>query len=384
MAIAPTISSDAVDAGADAGKKELTRISPSSRSCTDPNTHADGSAVPASRCVVRGTHAFVFGIVVPLGDGTFIEVGLYGGSAEVDAPPTPRTKTRVKVTEPLELVGQVDYDDQHLVLTHTRGGQVHPTLKLAKGSPIRGVADGDHFRGRVSFNSEFSVGPIDLPCDAIGLGDYNELNTHNPPPETTKQVIPKLAEIHEDPKDKEGLRIPSTPRTGLLHTSWGPSPVLVKESVDATDGLRLRKDWMDGDYGDGSFEVLDRRADHLKIRAHAVGGNELTGWVKTADLSVRHGGGRGEGIGLCGCGTPGHLRPEKEMTIIKGATIHSRPDGPTWAKAITDTKAWISPDDDGTEWRRVVTVDRLSEGGDACPSYKLKNAWVRSSNVKQI
>ena len=348
------------DAGADAAA--LARIS-TLHGCGGPAS-ADRAAIPASSCAVRGSHAFVFGIVVPLGDGTFIEVGLYGGGAAVEAPTVADARTRITVTEPLHIEGIVVFDRMHLALTHAQGGLVHPTLKLAPGAPLMGVARGDRFVARAPFGWGFSVGPLDLACSAVGLGDDNEFETIAPKPDRNLLVAP---------------------RKGAYHAEW-QEPPLVKASPDASDGLRLASFDGAGSINDATFAVLERRSGYLKIHARTVAGSELTGWTKASDLPPAKGG-RGEGIGLCGCGHRGRLPESPVRTLASGAKIHARPDGPVWPTVPAPLQATLAADgsderSDRRDWRKIVGIDRVSEGGDACSSERFEHAWVRASDLR--
>ncbi|MBX3234279.1 MAG: hypothetical protein KIT84_04280 [Labilithrix sp.] len=269
----------------------------------------------------------------------------------------------MKITDPLEVEGIVPYDRFHIALMHTKGGQVHPTLKLAPQAAISGVADGDHFRARALFDGHFAVGPIDLSCDAIGLGDDNEL----------------------DPQDLKASKNKLVPPKGRTYNAtWPNTTPLLKASIAATDGLRLMDSYSDDGglpyFSSAVFEVLEERQGHRKLRARTTGGTELTAWVKNDEMEPTNGG-RGEGIGLCGCGRGPHPWRSKLMTLTSGASIHSKPNGPAWAKAPTPVKLYIEPEPQD-DWRKVTTLDRLSEGGAPCPTERLEHAWVRAADLQ--
>lgn len=369
-------------ASADAGASAPLRRITEGRGCTEPGL-VELDALPPSRCSVAGAHAFVFGIVVPLGDGTFLELGLYGGSATVEVPATLDARARVKVTAPLEVEGTTSFDLLSVALVHRDGGQVHPTLRLAPGAPLVGVAVGERLRAKALFGTGFAVGPLDLPCSSVALGDHNEV-VNDPKPDRHDVLAPKGPELRPDPKDE--FRLAGAPRTGVLRAGWQGTPPLVKASIDANDGVRLADTHgpLDGAsfMGNAALEVLDRKAGHLRIRARSVAGSELAGWVKEDEVYVQRGG-RGEGIGLCGCARGPRPRDSVDLVLARGATVHARPNGPRWARAPSEVKvvaAAASNEEAG--WRRLRSIAALSEGGDGCPSGKLEHAWVRASDLR--
>ena len=362
---APLTSGTVGDAGVNGGKPALgsptgnevaadagptTRRVTSATGCQGASTEAP-SPPPTTRCGVSGARAFLYHVTTPLGDGGFLELGLYGGEASILVPTTMGAVATVTIRAPLELEGTVRYEDANISLVHVAGARVHPTLVLAPGAPVTGVSIGDRLRARFRFGDMFDVSPLDLPCSGVALagGDMGEARPPN-------------AHAMAPPASRVELR-------------WS-EPLLVKATLDADDGVRLT-----ALAGASDFDLLERRPDRLRIRARTRGGSELLGWVSSKDLaSGEGGGGRGYGIALCGCGRGHRSSGTKTMRLAAGAAIRAVPGGPRWARAPRSVQVLVASEA-REDWRRIVGIEGLSEGGDACDSGRLEHAWVRAQDL---
>lgn len=354
------VSDDSVNGAKPAvGSRTAGEVAPNAGTATRRVTSATGCqgasaeappSPPATRCVVSGARAFVYHVTTPVGDGGFLELGLYGGEATIFVPTTMGSVANVTIRAPLEIEGTVRYEDANVSLVHVAGARVHPTLILAAGAPVTGVSIGDRLRAKVRFGDMFEVSPLDLPCSGVALAG-SDMGAARPP----------------EP--------PATAPASRVELRWD-EPLLVKAALDAEDGMRLT-----ALAGASNFELLERRADHLRIRDRTLGGSELVGWVASKDLaSGEGGGGRGYGIALCGCGRGHFSKGTTTMLLAAGGAIRAVPDGPRWARAPRPIQVLVAGEA-GDAWRRIVGIKGLSEGGDACDSGRLEHAWVRAQDL---
>lgn len=340
-----------------------------------------GDAAPATRCTVSGNHAFLFHVVVPVAEGEFLEIGLYGGAAAIDVPGAEGDEARVTIRTPLEVTGTMSYEPWNASLVHRQGGAIHPLLTVAPGATVYGSASGEAFAASVPVSGDLVIGPVELACSALELSDRNAYDENRPAPRPA--TAPAGPRLRPDPADPE--RIAKLPATGILRASWDRS-LLVKSAVDADDGLRLSSRFFGSLLGEVLMEVTERRADHLKIRLRGPRAT-LVGYVAEKDVRAEgpdEGGGRGEGIGLCGCGRGHSEYGHTTVMLAAGTPVHTRPDGKAWATVPAPTKASVDATETTPGWRQVHHVPGLSEGGDSCDSEKLEHAWVRSSAVQPL
>jgi len=365
---------DAAIARAEAGAPKEVRLTTGS-GCAGPSRDAPVAAPGA--CVVRGARAHVHHVRTRLPGERFLELGVYGGDVSVTIPGVESAPVAVTVHAPFAFDGTTSLDGGNVSIALAQAESVTGALRLAKGAPLRGVAVGDRLHARSPFGDDFDVGPFDLLCTTLTLDDRNRVDPVGAPSRSDAHALLPIGgpEVPSDPRN--GDRAAPNVTRGRVHLSWSEPPLVRARPAD-TEGVRLSS-WS-GLGGSADLELVGRRPGFLHVRARTKAGSLLDGWIEESTVAVGGGGGRGAGIGLCGCGLAGHAGGASVMTIGANAAIHAEPDGPAWSHASAAVAALVAKDD-GSGWRRVLHVDGLSEGGDACDSGRLEHAWVRASDV---